>query len=173
MRTTEPILTLLAFRSWGDPLLTLCVLVITAMFAVFLWGMFKIERQLNDEGQSLFYPWRVPSPKQKGLRVDNALRHALQALANCEPTVIIAWRLELRTKSGKLVPEAARGSYDRAVARLENATGLEPDERWRVLDEAERRPTSREETERLRRAREDSTKWLWAARAEVLREMVR
>ncbi len=50
------------------------------------------------------------------------------------------------------MPEAARGSYDRAVARLENATELEPDERWRVLDEA--------------------AKWLWAARAEVLREMV-
>ncbi len=65
---------------------------------------------------------------------------------------MIAWRLELRTKSGKLVPEAARGSYDKAVARLENATELEPDERWRVLREAE--------------------KWLWAARAEVLREMV-
>jgi len=34
------------------------------------------------------------------------------------------------------VPEAARGSYDRAVARLENSDGLEPGERWRVLDEA-------------------------------------
>ena len=48
-----------------------------AMLAVFLWGMYKMERQLNDEGQSLFYPWRVPSPKQKGLQVDNALRNAL------------------------------------------------------------------------------------------------
>jgi hypothetical protein len=139
----------LAIGSRSDPEFTLVVIGIAAMLAVFLWGMYKVERQLNDEGQSLFYPWRAPKRKQKGLRVDNALRNALQGLADCDSTVMIAWRLELRTKDGKLVPEAARGSYDKAVARLENATGLERSEERRVLREAE--------------------KWLWAARAEWLR----
>jgi hypothetical protein len=122
------------------------------MFAFFIWAMYKVERQLNDEGESLFYPWRVHRTKRKGLRVDDAFANALLGLANEEMPEVIAWRLELRTKDGKLVPEAARGSYDKAVARLENSRGLKLREGWRVLDEAE--------------------KWLWAARAEVLREMV-
>ena len=147
-----PILTILAFSNWSEPMLLIFTVTWLAMFAFFLWGMYKVERQLNDEGQSLFYPWRVPRRKAKGLRVDDALANALQGLADCDSTVMIAWRLELRTKEGKLVPEAARGSYDKAVARLENATGLERSEERRVLREAE--------------------KWLLAARAEVLREMV-
>ena len=147
-----PILTILAFSRTDDPLFTLCVIGLFAMFAFFLWGMYKVERQLNDEGQSLFYPWRVPIRKRKGLRVDDALANAIHGLEQCDSTVMIAWRLELRTKDGKLVPEAARGSYDKAVARLETATGLERSEERRVLREAE--------------------KWLWAARAEALREMV-
>ena len=51
-----------------------------------------------------------------------------------------------------MVPEGARGHYDKAVARLENLRGRDRETRDRVLGEAE--------------------KWMWAARAEAMREMM-
>ncbi len=75
-----------------------------AMFVLFLWAMLKMERQLNDEGQSLFYPWRVPSPKRKGLQVDDAISVALDRLARGDEADDIAWGLQGMTEDGKLVP---------------------------------------------------------------------
>ena len=53
-----PFLAFLALRGrgWDDPLLVLIMVALLAMFALYVWAMWKVERQLNAEGESLFYP---------------------------------------------------------------------------------------------------------------------
>ena len=149
-----PLLALLALRGrgWDDPLLVLIMAALLAMFVLYMWAMYKVERSLNAEGESLFYPWRVRNRKRDLLLVDDALSDALHRLARGDEADDIAWNLQFRTRDGRMVPEGARGHYDKAVARMENSRGRDRETRDRVLGEAE--------------------KWMWAARAEYLREMI-
>jgi hypothetical protein len=66
-----------------------------AMFVIFLWGMYKMERQLNDEGQSLTYPWRVPSPKKKARHIDGILSTSIRRLRSGEDEVEVLSTLHL------------------------------------------------------------------------------
>ena len=149
-----PFLAFLALRGrgWDDPLLVLVMAALIAMFALYVWAVLKVERQLNTEGESLFYPWRVRSQKRDLLLIDDAISDALHRLARGDEADDIAWNLQISTRDGEMVPEGARGHYDKAVARLVNSRGRDRETRDRVLGEAE--------------------KWMWATRAEYLREMM-
>ena len=90
-----PFLAFLALRGrgWDDPLLVLIMAALLAMFVLYMWALLKVERQLNEEGESMFYPWRVRSQKRDLLRVDDALSDAIDRLARGDEADDIAWNL--------------------------------------------------------------------------------
>jgi hypothetical protein len=133
----------------------LAILVaLLAAFALYIWAMLKIENQLNEEGQSLFYPWRVPSPKREALRLDGVLVTSIRRLMSGEDEAAVLSTLRLQ-QEGRLRGEAGR-HYRRAAEALRDAMGRD----W-VFD-AERREASLEA----------AVNELWMARAEYLREMI-
>jgi hypothetical protein len=125
---------------------------LVASFIAFVWAMLKVERQLNEEGQSLFYPWRVPSPKREVLRLDGVLSMSIRRLRSGEDEAAVLSTLRLQLED-RLHGEAGR-HYRRAAEALRDATGRD----W-VFD-AERREASLEA----------AVNELWRARAEYLRE---
>jgi hypothetical protein len=147
-------LTVLALSDWSEPMVWLFTVIFLVMFVLFLWAIFKIERSLNDEGRSMFYPWRVPSTKKKVRHIDGVLSTSIRRLKSGEDEeeVLASLRLHLE---GKLPREAAR-HYTRAVERLTEAARRD----W-VFD-----------AERRRRDLGEAEMELWMARAEYLREMI-
>jgi len=149
-------MTVLALHSkdWDDPLFILIATGLLAMFGLYLWAMHKVERQLNAEGESMFYPWRVPEAKKKARRIDGILSTSIRRLKSGEDEEEVLATLRLHLE-GRLRGEAGR-HYTRAVEGLRDAAGrdwvFDVDRRERSLDEAERE--------------------LWMARAEYLREMI-
>ena len=123
-----------------------------AMFVIFLWGMYKMERQLNLEGQSLTYPWRVPSPKKKARHIDGVLSTSIRRLKSGEDEVEVLATLHLHLE-GVFSGEADR-HYQRAVEGLRDAASRD----W-VFD-----------VERRERALEEAVMELWMTRAEYLIE---
>ncbi len=148
-----PLVTILALRNWSEPMLLVFTVTWLAMFVLFLWAMFKMERQLNDEGQSLFYPWRVPSPRKETRRIDGVLATSIRRLRSGEDEEEVLTTLRLQVP--ELPREAAR-HYTRAVERLTEAAGRD----W-VFD-----------AERRRRDLGEAERELWMTRAEYLREMI-
>ena len=151
-----PLLTFLALhsRDWDDPLFILIATGLLAMFILYLWAMIKVERQLNAEGESLWYPWRVPSTRKETRRIDGVLSTSIRRLKSGEDEEEVLSTLRLHLE-GRLRGEAGR-HYARAVEGLRDAAGRD----W-VFDK-DRRERSLEEAERE----------LWMARAEYLKEMV-
>ncbi len=124
-----------------------------AMFVIFLWAMLKMERSLNSEGESLFYPWRVPSTRKETRRIDGILATSIRRLKSGEDEEQVLATLRLQVP--ELPREAAR-HYTRAVERLAEASHRD----W-VFD-----------AERRRRDLGEAERELWMARAEYLREMI-
>ncbi len=149
-----PLVTILALRSRDDPVFTLVVVVLFAMFVLFVWAMYKIERQLNDEGESLTYPWRVPSPKKKARHIDGVLSTSIRRLKSGEDEVEVLSSLRLHLE-GKL-PREADHHYRRAVDGLLDAAARD----W-VFD-SERREASLDE----------AVMELWMTRAEFLKDLM-
>ena len=149
-----PLLIVLALSDWSEPMVWLFTIICLAMFVLFIWAMYKMERQLNLEGESLTYPWRVPSPKKKALHIDGVLSTSIRRLKSGEDEEEVLSSLRLHLE-GKLPKEADR-HYTRAVERLTEAAGRD----W-VFD-----------AERRRRDLGEAEKELWMARAEYLREMI-
>ena len=151
-----PLLALLSLQSRGldDPLTTLLTLGALATFAVFCWTIIKMERQLNAEGESLFRPWKVRSPRKHAKRIDGILSTSIRRLRSGEDEVEVLSTLRLHLK-GRLHGEAGR-HYRRAADRLRDAAGRH----W-VFDK-DRREASLEE----------AVNELWMARAEYLKEMI-
>ena len=104
-----PLLALLALRGrgWDDPLLVLIVAALLAMFVLYMWAMYKVERSLNDEGESLFYPWRVPETKKKARRIDGVLSTSIRRLKSGEDEEEVLATLRLHLE-GRLRGEAGR-----------------------------------------------------------------
>ena len=132
----------------------LFTIICLAMFVLFIWAMYKMERQLNLEGESLTYPWRVPSPKKKALHIDGVLSTSIRRLKSGEDEEEVLSSLRLHLE-GKLPREADR-HYTRAVERLVEASKRD----W-VFD-----------TERRQMDLGEAESELWMARAEYLREMI-
>ena len=149
-----PLVTILALRNWSEPMLLVFTVTWLAMFVLFLWAMLKMERSLNSEGQSLFYPWRVPSTKKKARHVDGVLSTSIRRLGSGEDEEEVLSSLRLHVE-GRLPGEADR-HYRRAVDGLREAAGRD----W-VFD-----------TERRERALEAAVMELWMTRAEYLKEMM-
>ena len=150
-----PLLALLSLRNPGGPLSILILIALLASFIVFIWTIYKVEKSLNAEGESLWYPWRVPEPKKKARRIDGVLSTSIRRLKSGEDEEEVLATLRLHLE-GRLRGEAGR-HYARAVEGLRDAAGRD----W-VFDK-DRRDRSMEEAERE----------LWMARAEYLREMIR
>jgi hypothetical protein len=136
-----------------DPLFVLLFASIIIMFIIWLWAMHKVEVYLNAEGESMFYPWRVPSTKKETRRVDGVLSTSIRRLRSGEDEVEVA--ATLRRNAGGLQGES-RKHLDRALLRLQEASGRD----W-VFDK-----------ERREKALEEAEKALLMARAEYLREMI-
>ena len=149
-----PLVTILALRNWSEPMLLLFTVTWLAMFVIFLWGMYKMERQLNLEGQSLTYPWRVPPTKKEARRLDGVLSTSIRRLGSGEDEEEVLSSLRLHLE-GRLPREADR-HYQRAVEGLREAAGRD----W-VFD-----------TERRERALDEAVMELWMTRAEYLKELM-
>ena len=54
------------------------------MFVFYLIALFKVQRILEERGESLFYPWRVPEPKKKARRIDGVLSTSIRRLKSGE-----------------------------------------------------------------------------------------
>ena len=149
-----PLLALLSLRNPGSPLSVLLIVGALAFFVLFLWTIYKTEQSLNREGESLFRPWRVRSPVRHARRIDGVLATSIRRLKSGEDEeeVLATLSLHVARELGK----EARRHYDRAVARLEEASRRD----W-VFD-----------AERRRSALEEAEKELWMTRAEYLREML-
>jgi len=106
------------------------------------------------EGESLTYPWRVPSTRKETRRIDGILATSIRRLRSGEDEEEVLATLR-RHLEGKLPREAAR-HYTRAVERLTEASRRD----W-VFD-----------AERRRRDLGEAEMELWMARAEYLRELV-
>ncbi len=100
------------------PFSTLVLAGIIAMFATFVWTMYKTEKQLNWDGESLVYPWKVRNPRTAARRLDRTLNAATRALARGRDEEDVLCML--RQVEG-MVPVRARPHYNLAVARLEDA----------------------------------------------------
>ncbi len=152
-----PLLTLLALnsRGWDDPYLILLAAALLAMFVFYLIALSKVQRILEERGESLFYPWRVSEPKKKARRIDGVLSTSIRRLKSGEDEEDVLATLRLHLE-GRLRGEAGR-HYARAVEGLKDAAGrdwvFDKDRRERSLDEAERE--------------------LWMTRAEYLKDMIR
>jgi hypothetical protein len=142
-------------RGPDDPLSTLLSIGALVTFAVFCWIIVKMERVLNADGESLFFPWKVRNPRQHARRIDGVLATSIRRLKSGEDEEEVLATLHLQV-DGQLRWQAKR-HYARAVEHLEEASRRD----W-VFD-AERRESALEEAERA----------LWMARAEYLREMMR
>ena len=127
---------------------------ILAAFAAFVWAMLKVERQLNAEGESLVYPWRVPATRKEAHRIDGVLSTSIRRIVSGEDEAVVLSTLRLQLE-GVLTGEAGR-HYQRARERLLSAT-----RRHWVFD-AERREADLEA----------AVNELWRARAEYLRELI-
>jgi len=149
-----PLLTILAYQSQNYPLAVLFIAVFLAMFVLYVMAMIRVQRVLNERGESLVYPWRVPSTKKEARRVDGVLSTCIRRLKSGEDEAEVLTTLRLHLE-GRLTGEARR-HYGRAVEGLRDAMGRH----W-VFD-AERREAALEEAE----------KELWMTRAEYLREMM-
>ena len=151
-----PLAALLAIhsRDWDDPVLVAILLALLASFAIFVLAMLKVEAQLNKEGDSLVYPWRVPATRREVRRVDGVLATSIRRIVSGEDeaAVLSALRLQLE---GVLKGEAGR-HYARARERLLTASRRD----W-VFD-AERREADLEA----------AVNELWRARAEYLKELI-
>ena len=138
-----PILTVLALSNWSEPLIAIFTVTWLAMFVIFLWAILKMERSLNSEGESLFYPWRVPSTRKETRRIDGVLATSIRRLKSGEDEEDVLSSLRLQVE-GKLPREADR-HYARAVERLEEASKrdwvFDAERRRRDLGEAEREPS--------------------------------
>ena len=151
-----PLLTILALHSkeWDDPILIAIMVALIFTFVVTVWAMLKVERSLNAEGESLVYPWRVPSTRKEARRIDGVLSTSIRRLNSGEDEVEVLATLRLHLE-GRLHGEAGR-HYRRAMERLRDAAGrdwvFDKDRRERALEEAERA--------------------LWMARAEFLKEKI-
>ncbi len=151
-----PLLALLSLydRNPGDPLSVALLAGAVASFAIFVWTIYKIEQSLNREGESLFRPWRVRSPVKHARRIDGVLATSIRRLKSGEDEEDVLATLSLHV--AKELPREARRHYDRAVARLVEASKRD----W-VFD-----------AERRERALDEAEKALWMTRAEYLREMM-
>ncbi len=125
-----------------------------AMFVLFLWAMFKMERSLNDEGESLFYPWRVPSTRKKARHIDGVLSTSIRRLKSGEDEAEVLSSLLLHVEGN--LPKAADRHYRRAVEGLRDAAARD----W-VFDR-----------ERRERALDEAVMELWMARAEYLKDVM-
>ena len=141
-------------KEWDDPVLLLIMVALLVTLVVSVWAIIKVERSLNAEGESLVYPWRVPSSRKEARRIDGVLSTSIRRLRSGEDEVEVLATLRLHLE-GKLHGEAGR-HYTRAMDRLRDAAGRD----W-VFDK-ERRQASLEEAERA----------LWMARTEYLREKI-
>ncbi|NOQ53746.1 MAG: hypothetical protein GQ558_03970, partial [Thermoplasmata archaeon] len=72
-------------------------------------------------GESLFYPWRVPSPKKKARHIDGVLSTSIRRLKSGEDEEEVLSSLRLHLE-GRLPGEADR-HYRRAVEGLREAAG--------------------------------------------------
>jgi hypothetical protein len=113
-----------------------------------------VERSLNAEGESLVYPWRVPSTRKEARRIDGVLSTSIRRLKSGEDEAAVLSTLRLHLE-GKLHGEAGR-HYRRAAERLRDAAGRD----W-VFDK-----------ERRELALEEAEKELWMTRAEYLKEKI-
>jgi len=149
-----PLLTILAYSSQNYPFAILFIAVFLAMFVLYVMAMIRVQRVLNERGESLVYPWRVPSTKKEARRVDGVLSTCIRRLRSGEDEAEVLATLRLHLE-GRLTGEAGR-HYERAVEGLQDAMGRH----W-VFD-AERREA----------ALEAAVNELWRARAEYLKEMI-
>jgi len=124
-----------------------------ASFAVFCWTIYKMERQLNAEGESLFRPWKVRNPRKHARRIDGVLATSIRRLNSGEDEEQVLATLQLHVEG---LPKEAGRHYERAVESLEEA------ERRHWVFDAERRERALEEAERA----------LWMARTEYLKEKI-
>jgi len=124
------------------------------MFVLYVMAMIKVQHILRERGESLVYPWRVPSTKREARRVDGVLSTCIRRLRSGEDEAEVLATLRLHLE-GRLTGEAGR-HYERAVEGLRDAKGRH----W-VFD-AERREASLEE----------AVNELWMTRAEYLKEMI-
>jgi hypothetical protein len=137
-----------------DPLFVLVFASVTIMAVVWIWSIYKVEQSLNVEGESLFYPWRVPSMRRKIRRIDGVIATSIRRLVSGEDEEAVLATPHLHVRE-ELRGEARRW-YDLAMDSLEEAAGRD----W-VFD-----------AKRRQRALEEAEGCLWAARAEYLREMI-
>ena len=91
------------------------------MFAFYLIALLKVQRILNDRGESLWYPWRVRSPLRHTKRIDGILATSIRRLRSGEDEEAVLETLHLQV-GGEMRGEARR-HYGRAVERLEEAAG--------------------------------------------------
>ncbi len=108
-------------QSLPDPLSALLVAGAFAAFAVFVWTIYRVERSLNAEGESLFYPWKVRNPRKHARRIDGVLATSIRRLKSGEDEVEVLATLRLHLE-GRLHGEAGR-HYRRAVEGLRDAAG--------------------------------------------------
>ena len=152
-----PLLTLLTLHSkeWDDPVLLLIMVALLITLAASVWAIIKVERSLNAEGESLVYPWRVPSTRKRVRRIDGVLSTSIRRLKSGEDEAEVLSTLRLHLE-GRLHGEAGR-HYARAADRLRDAAGRD----W-VFDK-----------DRRRASLEEAVMELWMTRAEYLKEMMR
>jgi hypothetical protein len=115
--------------------------------------MLKIQRILNERGESLVYPWRVPVRKRVALRIDGVLATSIRRLVSGEDEEAVLATLRLHVGE---MPGEARRHFERALERLQEASRRD----W-VFDR-----------ERREAELEGAVNALWRARAEYLREMI-
>jgi hypothetical protein len=113
----------------------------------------KVACGLKKWFKSLFYPWRVTSPRAAAKRLDRTLSAALRALGKGRDEEDV---LRMLRPIEHKVPTRARPHYNLAVARLQEAAGRD----WGVDREARAR------------ALEEGEKALLMTRAEALRAVV-
>jgi len=149
-----PLLTILAYSNQNYPLAVLFIVVFLAMFVLYVMAMLRVQRILNERGESLVRPWRVPNAKREARRVDGVLSTSIRRLKSGEDEAEVLATLRLHL-DGRLTGEAGR-HYERAVEGLRDAMGRH----W-VFDAVRRE-----------RALEEAEKELWMTRAEYLKEMI-
>jgi hypothetical protein len=133
--------------------MTIVLVTVCLLFIAWLWAMHKVEVSLNAEGDSLWYPWKVPSTRKEIRRIDGVLSTSIQRLMSGEDEEEVLSTLQ-RNACG-LRGEAAR-HMERAILRLKEASGRD----WMF------------DTARREEDREGAVNELWRARAEHLREMI-
>ncbi len=90
--------------------MALLLTCIIGMFIAWLWAMHKVELSLNGDGNSMFYPWRVPSKRKRARRIDGVLATSIRRLAAGEDEEAVLAGLHLHR--GELRGEAHRWGPD-------------------------------------------------------------